>query len=401
MRPSSRLLALGFAVSCASLVACAGVVSPLAPHDGASNLDALAGTKLVPHSPITITPPKLSVVIGASEPVVLAEADHHGTFYSFTPPGKESCKGIAKWTPLFGKGPKLTVHVKGVALGSCTIVFRGGQARTKELPVTVTAPVPPVFVADQLGHAVKTIAPGCISASCVTTLGGGFGGPYGVAADAAGNVFVTDNNRSVVNKIPSGCVTAACVVTLAGGFLHPLGIAVDKHGNVFVGDQETGRNAVKKIPSGCAAASCVTTLGGGFDGPTGLAVDASENVFVADFFNDAVKKIPHGCATTLGGGFKGPGGVALDRAGNVFVADLKHDAVKEIPPGCIAAACVTTLGGGFRSPAGIAVDANGTVYVSELDNDVKEMPSGCVTAACVSTIGGGFRGPSGVAVPPT
>ena len=34
---------------------------------------------------------------------------------------------------------------------------------------------------------------GCASSSCVTTLGGGFNQPYGVAVDASGNVYVADS----------------------------------------------------------------------------------------------------------------------------------------------------------------------------------------------------------------
>jgi large repetitive protein len=41
-------------------------------------------------------------------------------------------------------------------------------------------------------NAVKEMPAGCASSSCVTTLGGGFGNPFGVAVDGSGNVYVAD-----------------------------------------------------------------------------------------------------------------------------------------------------------------------------------------------------------------
>ena len=61
------------------------------------------------------------------------------------------------------------------------------------------------------------------------------------------------------------------MTTLGGGFNYPYGVAVDGSGNVYVADY--GNSAVKEMPAGCASSSCVTTLGGGFGLPTGVAVD--------------------------------------------------------------------------------------------------------------------------------
>jgi hypothetical protein len=123
------------------------------------------------------------------------------------------------------------------------------------------------------------------------------------------------------------------VTTLGGGFNFPAGVAVDASGNVYVADSYN--NAVKEMPAGCASSSCVTTLGGGFDDVQGVAVDASGNVYIADFDNSAVKEMPTGCAssscvTVLGSGFHFPAGVAVDESGNVYVANSGNDAVMEI-----------------------------------------------------------------------
>ena len=55
------------------------------------------------------------------------------------------------------------------------------------------------------------------------------------------------------------------ITTMGGGFGSPDGVAVDGSGNVYVADY--GNNAVKEMPAGCASSSCVTSLGVGFGNP--------------------------------------------------------------------------------------------------------------------------------------
>jgi hypothetical protein len=136
---------------------------------------------------------------------------------------------------------------------------------------------------------VKEIPSGCTSARCVKILGGGFGGPHGVAVDGRENVYVADNDGNSVREIPPGCNSPACVRTLGGGFSHPQGVAVDGNGNVFVTD--TGNNAVKEIPSGCVFSSCVKTLGSGFSAPWGIAVDRKGSAFIVDAGNHRVVEL--------------------------------------------------------------------------------------------------------------
>ena len=207
-----------------------------------------------------------------------------------------------------------------------------------------------------------------------TTLGGGFDSPAGLAVDGSGNVYVANSNSpsndggvNGVEEMPAGCASSSCVTSLGGGFSEPSGVAVDGSGNVYVADNFDG---VKEMPPGCGSASCVTSLGGGFGYPAGVAVDGSGNVYVADSVNDAVKEMPPGCAssscvTTLGGGFYFPFGVAVDGGGNVYVADTQDYELKVMPPGCTSSTCVTTLVGGGIAPDGVAVDGGGNVYVGD------------------------------------
>jgi len=242
----------------------------------------------------------------------------------------------------------------------------------------------------------------------VSTLGGGFNYPYGVAVDGSGNVYVADGEGSLgigsVKEMPPGCASSSCVTTLGGGFHGPEAVAVDGRGNIYIAD--TYNDAVKEMPPGCASSSCVTALGGGIATPISIAVDRSSNVYVAEWEGGAVKEIPPGCAssscvTVLGGGFGVPTGVAVDGSGNVFVA--ANGLVKEMPQGCVSSSCVTTLltqiGGMNAGASGMALDGGGNLFFTNYGNgDVYELPSGCASSSCVTTLGSGFGNPANLAV---
>jgi streptogramin lyase len=232
------------------------------------------------------------------------------------------------------------------------------------------------------------------------TLGDGFSNPFGVAVNSKGNVFVADENA--VKEIAPGCASVSCVKTLTGG--SPFGVAVDETSDVFVADI-SGVNEILAAGN----YTKVKKLGGDFQLPHGVAVDRSGNVFVAEYgdgavggWAGAVKEIlaagGYNTVSILGGGFNHPMGVAVDGNGNVFVADAHNSAVKEIPSNCGSATCVKTLGGGFSEPVGVAVDESGNVFVVDAeDTTVREILAvGGYTT--VITLGGGFNTPMGVAV---
>lgn len=124
----------------------------------------------------------------------------------------------------------------------------------------------------------------------VSSLGGGFGLPRGVAVDGRGNVYVADEVDQAVKEIPPGCASSSCVTTLGGGFRAPYGIAVDASGNVYTADSDTDR--AYEIPAGCGSSSCVITLEDTFGHPEGIAVDSQGNVYVADYEDLVVDEIP-------------------------------------------------------------------------------------------------------------
>jgi sugar lactone lactonase YvrE len=288
-----------------------------------------------------------------------------------------------------GSGNSLaSVYVYGTGTGP-QVAFNAGTISTLgggfDAPAGVAVDASGnVYVADFQGKAVDEMSAGCASSTCVTTLGGGFGQVNGVAVDGSGNIYVADWSDGAVQEMPAGCASPGCVTRLGGVFGNPRGVAVDGIGNIYIADESD--SALYEMPPGCASSSCVTTLGGGFGNLEGVAVDANGNIYVADGGNRAVEEVPSGCTaavytagnctiTTLGGGFVFPASVALDPSGNVYVADVTDDsAVKEIPSGCVSSNCVITLGGAFEYPTGIALDGSGNIYVaSGNDAEVNEI----------------------------
>ncbi len=285
-----------------------------------------------------------------------------------------------------------------------------------------------------------------------------FNVPFGVAADAGGNLYVADTGNHTIRKVTSTGVatTLAGMAATTGSadgsgsnarFNGPQSVAVDGAGNVYVAD--CTNCAIRKI----TAAGVVTTLAGtpgvsgtndaasgaaaSFNFPYGVAVDTNGNVYVADTLNHTIRQIsPSGAVTTLAGlagnvgssdgtnsgaRFSYPCGVAVDGSGNVYVADTGNHTIRLVSPTGV----VTTLAGSpgnpgltngtgsaaqFNSPLGVAVDSNGNVYVADTGNNTIRLasPAGVVTTLAGSPgnsgstngTGGGalFNSPVGVAV---
>lgn len=240
-----------------------------------------------------------------------------------------------------------------------------------------------------------------------------FSAPHGITVDGAGNLYVADTANAVIRKITS----QGAVTTLAGQphnaghndgpagmatFLSPYGIVADAGGNLAVAD--TGNSLVRTYvaATGNVAAISGLTVGpasaGGNDtnlsAPAAIAWDASGTLTVADTGNNRIRKLVasssgNTIATLAGSGspadidgtgtgasFNQPLGVAVDAYGNVYTAD--QNVVRKITP----AGVVTTLAGSgtagsadgvgaaaaFNAPAGVAVDAVGNVYVADQNN---------------------------------
>jgi sugar lactone lactonase YvrE len=246
-----------------------------------------------------------------------------------------------------------------------------------------------LFVADTSNHVVRKVdASGVVTtfvgsgSSTGSSDGTGtaalFAGPYSVSVDAANNLYVADSGNNAIRMVtPAGVVT-----TLAGGawgsndgtgaasqFAGPYGLTADASGNVYVAD--TGNHTVRKI---VVATGEVTTLAGSagvhgsidatgasaqFNQPFAITYDGfTGNLFLADSSNHQIRQItPAGVVTTLAGTATTPGstdgtgtaalfnyprGLTSDHAGNLYVADSINNTIRKI---VIATGAVSTLVG--------------------------------------------------------
>ena len=225
-----------------------------------------------------------------------------------------------------------------------------------------------LYVADQANHRVLEYdAPfsGCASFPCVATgashvfgQGGSFtsqsarmGGvsadslyyPYGVAADAQGDLYVADSydNRGIEYNAP---------LTTGGGTPGMPGASGDTTADVVFGQNGSFTSATPNN-GGVSADS--------FYLPYGVAVDTSGNLYVSDLMNNRVLEYNSPLAT--GGGTPGIPGAAGDTT-----ADLAFG-----QQGNFTTSTANNGGLGPDSldyPYNVALDANGDLYVADETN---------------------------------
>ena len=314
-----------------------------------------------------------------------------------------------------------------------------------------------VYIADMTNNVIRKVSKGAIA----TLAGGGsviFGdngpakdaalfSPFGVAADASGNVYIADTSDNAIRKVSDGVIT-----TFAGSGIYgysgdngaaigaalnqPYDVAADASGNVYIAD--TLNNVIRKVSNGV-----ITTFAGNgccypgetgdnlaatsvaLRSPTGVAVDSAGNVYIADLGNNVVRKVSNGAITTIAGngtrGYSGDGGpatsaafimpsaVAVDASGSVYILDNGAHVIREVSNGWIATIAGNGTNGfsgdggpatsaGLFAPAGVAVDRAGNVYISENGpiNVIRKVSNGIITTIAGNETSGysGDNGPA-------
>jgi gliding motility-associated-like protein len=212
-----------------------------------------------------------------------------------------------------------------------------------------------IYVSDEGGQVIRRITPaglvttfagsGAIGADNGLAATATFKNPAGVTADAAGNIYVADLNNNLIRKIAGGVVSTFAGSGISGStdgtgtaaaFSGPFGLTADAVGNIYVAD---GGATVRKItPTGQ-----VSTLASGGN-PIGVTLDASGNIIVANYVINNVSKVsPAGVASALAGSgppgslnglaavarFNRPRGLAV-KNGELFVADFDGNLIRKV-----------------------------------------------------------------------
>lgn len=288
-----------------------------------------------------------------------------------------------------------------VLAGLAGLAGCGGGGGDAGGPSPVPAPSPP---APPISGSLDLLA-GAIGVSGSADGAGAvarFSSPYGLAADAAGNLYVADQLNNAIRRVaPDGTVTTLTVPT--SGLVAPLGVAVDRAGNIYT----TGTSS---IVSRITAAGIAEPVAGGSSGyadgvgaaarflsPPALVCDSAGAIFVADHGNEVIRKVlPDGTVTTFAGRagegghvdgtgaqarFSGPLSITIDAQDNLYVFDSNggNATLRRVTPGGV----VSTIGGfayweishagSSRNAVGNGLaTAGGSVFVADNYNVVRQ-----------------------------
>jgi sugar lactone lactonase YvrE len=294
-----------------------------------------------------------------------------------------------------------------------------------------------VYIVDASNHRVRKVTANGVIQTVAGTGFPGFSGdggpggqaqlnsPYGVAADAAGNVYIADLGNNRVRKVwPDGTITTVAGSGLAGSdgdggpaataqLNGPRNTAVDSQGNLYISEFYGHRIRIVTTDG-----SIQTLAGTGSPGslgdnaaataaqlsyPAGIAIDFTGALYIADSGNLKIRRVFAGLITTIPLGaftLTLPTGVASDGAGGFYVADSSGKRVlRRTASGAVfIAAGVGSPGAApLDSPRDIAADAFGELFIAD-GHRVRLMSSSGYATTFAGDGTFGFRGDGGPAV---
>jgi hypothetical protein len=264
-----------------------------------------------------------------------------------------------------------------------------------------------LYIADTNNNVIRKVA---AATGIITTVAGdgtpGYGGdglkatasgvelsgPWGITADAAGDLYIADTANQRIRRVdavsdiittaagngdPSGLGDGKGTYTgdggaaISAGLSLPYAVAFDLYGNMLIPDSANNRiRAVTAVGGAITPASVIGTAVG--TGPAAIATTACQP------------------GPTNAAQLNSPSGVAVDAAGNLYIADTQDSCVLKANVtsktiGTIAVSGLATMNIGptgtpisetVYAPLGIFVDGLGNVYFSDFyDMLIEEIQS--------------------------
>jgi sugar lactone lactonase YvrE len=257
-------------------------------------------------------------------------------------------------------------------------------------------------------------------------------GPRGLAFDAAGNLYIADCGNNRIRKVSPAGVLSTFAGTGTAGFSGdggaataaelrlPYGVKADALGNIYIAD--LGNNRVRRVD---ASGNIVTVAGNGaaaFTGdggpataaalrsPADMVPDNAGNLYIADMDNQDIRKVDGAGTITTVAGNNWPGWVCdsvhgtnselfqpmcviTDAYGNILIADMDNNRVRRLTDAYIIYSVGGTGVAGhsgdggpataaeLNHPSAIAMDGAGNIYVAEAGDGVVRRFSGCDPSA--------------------
>jgi uncharacterized protein (TIGR03437 family) len=296
--------------------------------------------------------------------------------------------------------------------------------------------------ADVPAYTIQTVAGSSFMGDGGPATSAQIGSIQGVAVDAKGNLYLSDTDHNRVRKVD----TAGIITTIAGngtaGFSGdggpasgaqlnlPYGLAADAAGDLYIAD--FGNNRVRRVgPDG----TIETIAGTGVEGysgdgvqasgaqlymPRNVALDAAGNLYISEFEGHRVRKVtPAGAISTVAGtgiaGYSGdtgpatlaqlnfPAGLAVDRTGALYIADSGNNRVRKILPGGVISTYLVSTPTAvpvanpieLLTPTGVAMDQSLNLYVSDSSGVVYSYTAAGVWASFAGTGPLGYAGDGG------
>ncbi|MFN0167625.1 MAG: hypothetical protein ACKV22_14455 [Bryobacteraceae bacterium] len=286
----------------------------------------------------------------------------------------------------------------GTVAGDGTFGFRGDGAPALQSQLNQPSGVAvgadgSIYIADELNHRVRRVAPSGIISTVAGTGSPGFGldgrtptetpiaSPTGVTIDPGGSLWFAERTGHRVRRITSGGIMITAAGTGSAGvdpddrpagtsrLSTPAFAVVDPKGDLYIADTENHR--VRRVG---AAGTLVTVAGNGNQGYSG------DNIAAAD------------------AQLNRPSALAFDAAGLLYIADSGNNRIRRVgADGKIVTVVGEVLP--LSTPSGLVFGPDGTLYVADSGNHrVLAMNSRSELRVIAGTAASGFAGDGGPAL---